>query len=159
VFPALPEEIDATFLQLRARGAFLVSSSRKQGFVEFVTIEAEKDGEMKLVNPWPGQQVTVSDPDVAWPDEQAIVVLPMKAGQKITLHPAGTSLPQIAWHASAATEPRSTVRVIKEELAPGGRGSPVETPVKYADQCTIWLGKPRAEKPMGAVTGISERQR
>jgi hypothetical protein len=147
VFPALPEEIDATFSQLRARGAFLVSSSRKQSTVEFVTIEAEKDGVMKLVNPWPDKKVTVSNPDVAWPDGEAVVVLPMKAGQKITLHPAGASLPQIAWYGSPATEPRCTVRVIQEKMAPGGRGSEVKAPVKYADQCTIWLGKPKAEMP------------
>jgi hypothetical protein len=149
VFPALPEEIDATFSQLRARGAFLVSSSRKQGVVEFVAIEAEKDGVMRLVNPWPGKKVTVSNPDVAWPNGQAVVVLPMKAGQKITLLPTGTSLPQIAWQGSPATEPRCTIRVIKEKMAPGGRGSPVKAPVKYADQCTIWLGKPKAEMPEG----------
>jgi len=83
VFPALPEEIDATFSQLRAHGAFLVSSSRKQGAVEFVTIEAKADGVLNLVNPWPGKKVTASDPAIAWPDRQAVVELPMKAGRKI----------------------------------------------------------------------------
>jgi alpha-L-fucosidase 2 len=145
VFPALPEDIDASFSQLRARGAFLVSSSRKQKIVEFVTIEAKADGILNLVNPWPGKKITVSDPTVAWPDGQAVVELPMKAGRKITFHPAGSSLPRGAWKGHPAKAPRSTVRVMEEKMAAGGRNSPLQPLVKYADRCTIWLGKPKAE--------------
>jgi hypothetical protein len=145
VFPALPKEIDAAFEKLRARGAFLVSSSQKDGIVQFVTIEAEVDGVLKLVNPWPGKKVTASDTSVALPAGNRVFELPMKAGPKITLHPAGSSVPQIAWQGSPATKPRSTVRVAKEKLPPGGRGSSVQAPVKYAEQCTIWLGRPAAD--------------
>jgi hypothetical protein len=147
VFPALPNEIDASFSQLRARGAFLVSSSRKKGAVGFVTIEAEADGLLNLVNPWPGEKVAVSDSAIAWPDGQAVVRLPMKAGRKITVHPAGSPTPRIVWNGRPATEPRHTVRVIKEKMAAGGRNSPLQPLVKYADRCTIWLGKPEAEPP------------
>ena len=144
VFPALPQEIDASFSQLRARGAFLVSSSRKQGAVQFVTIEARADGVLKLVNPWLGKTVSVSDPAIAWPEGKT-VELPMKAGRKITFHPAGSPLPRIAWNGRPATAPRHKVRVIKEKMAAGVRNSRVQTLVKYGDQCTIWLGKPKAE--------------
>jgi hypothetical protein len=147
VFPALPKEIDASFSQLRAWGAFLVSSSRKQGAVEFVTIEAKADGVLNLVNPWPGKKVAVSDPAIAWPDGQAVVELPMKAGRKITFRPTESPLPRSTWKGQPATAPRSTVRVIKEKMAAGGRNSPLQPLVKYADRCTIWLGKPKADMP------------
>ncbi len=144
VFPALPTEIDAAFEQLRARGAFLVSSSRRGGAVDFVTVEAEKDGPVKLVNPWPDKRVTVSGSDVAWPEGQADVELPMKAGLKVTIHPVGSPPAKTLWEGNPATAPRGTVRVIKERMAAGARNAPLQPLVKYADRCTIWLGKPKA---------------
>ncbi len=147
VFPALPNAVDAAFERLRARGALLVSSSRKQGAVGFVTIEAERDGEVKLVNPWPGKKVTVSDPDVAWPEEQTVAELPMKAGQKLTLHPAGSTPTTLVWNGIPATGPRRTVRVIKEKMPAGARNAPLQPLVKYADRCTIWLGRPKLKTP------------
>ncbi len=50
---------DASFQQLRAVGAFLVSASLKNGNVELLTITSEKGRSCRLVNPWPGQPVTV----------------------------------------------------------------------------------------------------
>jgi hypothetical protein len=144
VFPALPNEIDAAFERMRARGAFLVSAARREGTVEFVTIDAEKDGLMRLVNPWLGKEVSVSDPDVAWPKGQAQIELPMKAGQTLTFHPAGSTPEVPVWKGTPATAPRSTMRVIKEKMPAGGRNMPLKPLVKYADRCTIWLGKPGA---------------
>jgi hypothetical protein len=117
--------------------------------VEFVTIEAKADGVMKLVNPWPGKKVAASDPAIAWPEGQAVVQLPMKAGHEISFHPVGSPPQCIPWTGRPATGPRSVVRVIEEKMAAGGRNSPVQPPVKYADQCTIWLGKPKVDMPGG----------
>ena len=48
---------DARFANLRAEGAFLVSSELKDGQVQYVSILSEKGGPCTFVNPWPGQDV------------------------------------------------------------------------------------------------------
>jgi hypothetical protein len=149
VFPALPEEVDAEFAQLRARGAFLVSSSRRQGAVQFVEVQAESGGVMKLVNPWPEGEVVSSDPRIEKLSGQKVFEVPMAVGQRITFHPAGMVPRRAVWSGRPATAPRSVVRVIQEKMPAGHRNDPLsEKPmVKYADQCTIWLGKPKTEVP------------
>lgn len=53
VFPALPEYWqNASFRNMRAMGAFLVSASYKDGAVERISILSEKGGTMKLFNPF-----------------------------------------------------------------------------------------------------------
>lgn len=53
VFPAIPEDWrDASFKNMRARGAFLVSASYKDGDVERIEIYSEKGGKMKIFNPF-----------------------------------------------------------------------------------------------------------
>jgi hypothetical protein len=51
VFPAWPREWDAVYTLL-ARGAFLVSSSMKNGRIEFVEVQPQVGGECCLRNPW-----------------------------------------------------------------------------------------------------------
>lgn len=52
VFPALPESWqNASFSQMRAMGAYLVSATYRNGEVETIQITAEKGGRMKLFNP------------------------------------------------------------------------------------------------------------
>lgn len=51
VFPAWPGEIDVSF-SLLARGGFLVTSSMKDGEIEFVEIESRFGEECRLHNPW-----------------------------------------------------------------------------------------------------------
>lgn len=51
---------DASFETLRADGAFLVSSSMKEGKVERVDILSEQGRTLLLENPWPGEKVSVS---------------------------------------------------------------------------------------------------
>jgi hypothetical protein len=58
VFPAWPKEWDAAYT-LRARGAFLVSSSMRQGRLEFVEVTAENGGQCRLRNPWDEGEVTL----------------------------------------------------------------------------------------------------
>jgi alpha-L-fucosidase 2 len=52
VFPNWVKTKDAGFTTLRAMGAFLISSSLKQGKVEYVTIFSEKGRPCILENPW-----------------------------------------------------------------------------------------------------------
>jgi alpha-L-fucosidase 2 len=52
VFPNWIETKDASFTTLRAMGAFLISSSLKQGKVEYINIFSEKGRPCTLENPW-----------------------------------------------------------------------------------------------------------
>ena len=53
VFPAWPQEWEASF-RLLARGGFLVTSSIRKGEVEFVEVESRLGEECRLRNPWGG---------------------------------------------------------------------------------------------------------
>jgi len=63
VFPAVPEERSATFENLRAPGALLISARKEGKLVRFVNIYAECAGEVALVNPWLGAAVSLTDGD------------------------------------------------------------------------------------------------
>jgi alpha-L-fucosidase 2 len=52
LFPVWPTGYDAQFDRIRARGAFLVSSSLKRGEVSNVQIFSEKGRVCTIVNPW-----------------------------------------------------------------------------------------------------------
>lgn len=53
IFPAIPEDWkNVSFKDLRAEGAFLLSSTMKNASVETVTIRAEKGGLLKMKNPF-----------------------------------------------------------------------------------------------------------
>ncbi len=55
VFPAWAKSKDAKFVDLRAKGAFLVSSEYKAGSgVEYVSIHSEKGNQVSFVAPWDG---------------------------------------------------------------------------------------------------------
>ena len=65
VFPAVPEKwADASFDNLRAEGAFIVSARREKNKAVSIRIVAEKGGALKLRNPFPGGEVLWSRPDV-----------------------------------------------------------------------------------------------
>lgn len=56
VFPALPENWEsASFHNMRAMGAFLVSADYKNGKVQKLNIHSEKGGLMKVLNPFTNQ--------------------------------------------------------------------------------------------------------
>ena len=61
VFPAVPDNWSTAF-RLLARGALVVSSElRKDGSIPGVFIESLKGNICRLVNPWPGSEITVFD--------------------------------------------------------------------------------------------------
>ncbi|MSU35352.1 MAG: hypothetical protein EXS36_09590 [Pedosphaera sp.] len=57
VFPVWPTNRVARFGNLRTEGAFLVSSSYRDGEVRSLEIESEKGRDCVLINPWPGRRV------------------------------------------------------------------------------------------------------
>lgn len=59
VFPVWPKEKEASFDNLRTHGAFLVSSSCKNGEVQSVTILSEQGRLCKIENPWGDTPCTV----------------------------------------------------------------------------------------------------
>ena len=55
LFPAIPADWkEASFISLRAEGAFLVSAERKEGQVQRVEIISEKGGTCRLADPFEG---------------------------------------------------------------------------------------------------------
>ena len=58
VFPAWPKEWDAQYTLLSS-GAFLMTTSMKQGKVGFVEVQSQAGGECKLRNPWGMSEVTL----------------------------------------------------------------------------------------------------
>lgn len=62
LFPVWPRNLDASFHQIRVEGAFLVSSSIKDGITGDVTLVSEQGRELVMENPWPDQEVEVKAP-------------------------------------------------------------------------------------------------
>jgi alpha-L-fucosidase 2 len=60
LFPVWPRDKDARFANLRAWGAFLVSSDLRSGEVQYVKIKSERGRPCTIQNPWPGRGVTVT---------------------------------------------------------------------------------------------------
>ena len=94
-FPTWPKDMPARFGNLRAVGAFLVTSGFRDGGVQYVFIESEKGRSCKVQNPWPGETVTV------WRNGQKAETLSggefmfkTSPGEKIALCPGGLSLEQ-----------------------------------------------------------------
>ncbi|MBB6674532.1 glycosyl hydrolase family 95 catalytic domain-containing protein [Cohnella nanjingensis] len=61
LFPAWPRERNASFTNLRAVGAFIVSSELADENVTYVDIISEKGRTCKIVNPWPKEEVVVME--------------------------------------------------------------------------------------------------
>ena len=59
VFPAWPGD-NAGFDKLRAYGAFLVSSQKKNGAVQYIKIVSEKGMDCIVENPWAGKNIVVT---------------------------------------------------------------------------------------------------
>lgn len=57
IFPNWNKTKDASFDQLRAYGAFLVSSQLRKGQISYVKIQSEAGRNCMMKNPWPGKAV------------------------------------------------------------------------------------------------------
>ncbi|MCC6488485.1 MAG: hypothetical protein IT364_13390, partial [Candidatus Hydrogenedentes bacterium] len=61
VFPAVPPDFEGGFENLGAQGAFIVASERKGGAVSYVRLQSLAGNTCKLINPWPGKALSVTD--------------------------------------------------------------------------------------------------
>lgn len=86
LFPVWDKSLDAAFRDLRADGAFLVSSSIKNGTIGPTEITAEKGGKLILQNPFERCRITRGGQS-AETDEKTIELL-TRAGEKIIIEQA-----------------------------------------------------------------------
>jgi hypothetical protein len=90
VFPAWPKEWNARFTLL-ARGAFLVSSSMRNGQVEFVEIESQQGADCRLRNPFPGDAALYRDGKPAGALRGSLLNFPTRKAERLVLVAAGTT--------------------------------------------------------------------
>lgn len=60
LFPVWPTGRDASFVNLREKGALLISSTLQAGRVTYVDITSQPGGAVRLQNPWPGQTLVIN---------------------------------------------------------------------------------------------------
>lgn len=88
LFPVWPRGKDASFANIRCEGAFLVSSSLKNGRVEQVRISSEQGRTCLLENPWPSGHILVRRGNgPATRHSGARISLPTKKGETLILTP------------------------------------------------------------------------
>jgi alpha-L-fucosidase 2 len=88
VFPVWPAGRSGSFVRLRAKGAFVVSSSVAAGSVGYVDITSEKAGTVRLQNPWPGTSPVVTrvgGGTVAYTQSGGVIAFPAQAGATYTI--------------------------------------------------------------------------
>jgi hypothetical protein len=61
LFPAIPPKTTVAFRGLQARGGFEVSAECLEGKVTYVRLRARRDTVCRLINPWPGKEVSVRE--------------------------------------------------------------------------------------------------
>ncbi len=84
LFPNWPQGTDASFHDLRAVGAFLVSARQTQGRVEWIRVRAEAGGPLRIHNPWPGR-VAVRRCGAEKHLDGAMLTIDTKPGETIVL--------------------------------------------------------------------------
>ena len=90
LFAAWPKDWDAAFTLL-ARGAFLVSSTRRDGRIPMVEIRSQAGSECRLVNPWGNVGVTLYRNGAEAEDlSGATLTFPTRKGETIVVVPRGS---------------------------------------------------------------------
>jgi hypothetical protein len=96
VFADWPMGTDARFGDLRAYGAFLVSSDVRTNVVQYVRIVSEAGGKVDLVNPWGSQTLhAYRNGTDAGTLSGATVSVPTSVGDVILIAPDGQSYASI----------------------------------------------------------------
>jgi len=86
LFPNWNLDRGATFQDLRAVGAFLVSARCGGGRVVWVRVRAEAGGRLRVINPWPGD-VEAACGNKVYVLKGPLLELDMKAGEQIRFRP------------------------------------------------------------------------
>jgi hypothetical protein len=84
LFPDWPANEDASFYHLLTQGAFEVSSSLKDGQVQYATVTSEAGLPLELKDPWPGQRLSVTGQrgiPVRYTVRDGMIALPTQKGQ------------------------------------------------------------------------------
>ena len=85
IFPAIPDSWnDAAFENFRAEGAFTISATRKNGALQFLKINSEKGGYLRILNPFEGRNYVVRG--VEFPEKlmkENIIEIEMIPGKQI----------------------------------------------------------------------------
>ncbi len=91
LFPVVPRSDEVAFRNFQARGGFLVSACKNAGGIYYVEIQARRDNQSQLMNPWPGKQVIVREVDKTEPvpfqldmSNGECLVFPVLAGHRYT---------------------------------------------------------------------------
>jgi hypothetical protein len=61
LFPVKSQADEVAFHNFQARGGFLISACKNAGGVYYVVIQARRDSECRLLNPWPGRQIILRE--------------------------------------------------------------------------------------------------
>jgi len=92
VFPAWPKDWEAEY-HLLAPGAFWITSSMRNGRVDFVELDSQAGSPVKLKNPWGSAGVTLyRDGKKAEDLEGDLLSFATKRGESIVVAPRGTAL-------------------------------------------------------------------
>ena len=89
VFPAWPEEKDASFRRLRAQGGFLVSAEMSRGRVKDIEIESTAGGRLRIVSPWPRARMRMGEDGgfrMIQPDGNGIIEVDTLKGTRLVLN-------------------------------------------------------------------------
>lgn len=84
MFPNWPADKGASFFNLRATGAFLVSSEIRKGEIQYIRIISEKGNDLKLINPFNNGARVISG-DRVLKIKSGIIESPTEAGEELII--------------------------------------------------------------------------
>jgi hypothetical protein len=84
LFPNWPQDKDARFFNLRAAGAFLVSSEIRKGEIQYIRIISEKGNDLKLINPFKNGARVISG-DRVLKIKSGMIESPTEAGEVLII--------------------------------------------------------------------------
>lgn len=86
IFPDWTKKIDAEFNNLRAYGAFLVSSKMQNGKIPYVKIQCERNGVLKILNPYNKASIKLNGK--IFVSDKQIISINTKCGDAVWINPA-----------------------------------------------------------------------
>lgn len=129
LFPGVPRGKEARFIDLRAQGAFLISSEMKKQGVTYFKVKSLVGGTAKIKNPWPKKKLYIKKSrgqvvPLRQRLDNRVIELPLKRGEEV----------------SASPDKKVFAKVEKEKIVSRMDAKP--RPLIEDGDYTIWLGKP-----------------
>jgi alpha-L-fucosidase 2 len=88
IFPAIPQSWkDVKFENLRAQGAFLISSEMKGGRIKYIKIDSEKGGRAKILNPFNTVNLKIENSAKSFQIADGYVILEMTEDAQLIIKP------------------------------------------------------------------------